>query len=317
VETDFGRPKEIERKYNSLPEDTKNRIEDFFDDLRINSVGRERTLKNYKFRLTKFFHQKNKILSEITSKDVDAYLKREVKYGSWGKPLSRASIKALHSCFNSFFIQQKRPDLTHKPKVNRSLSGHDDLQILTIEQRDAFFEKSEKELGIKWRAIFEFSYWEGLRISEMIEMKPENIDFVSNKVFIVEGKGGESHHIPLLKKAKEIIEKYMKSNEFTEGQKYLFEYEYKKGKNAGKMGKLYILEVEKRMREVLKELKMDTSLSFHVLRHSIASHLLEVGYTLPMVRSHLRHAKGSPITLRYLHYNETERKKVSLKGIGG
>jgi integrase len=276
----------------------------------------EKTINQYKFYLTHLLNYTQKDKDTMQQKDLNDFITKLVSKGLQLKPISGNSQRALYSIFNSFFTFHNRSDLK---LFRRDIKGRrvDEREIFSLEERDAFFEKAEQLFALKFRAFFEFSYWEALRVDEAISIRIENIDFVRNKVHIKAGKGNKDATIDLLPKAKNILQKYIAQENIKTG--FIFLHKYKKGKLAGKNDKFYMVLVEQVFQKVLFELKMGKSLTFHCLRHSCGSHLLaamgEAG--LPYVQRHLRHQKGSPSTLRYLHVLNKTISAESLNKIGG
>ena len=108
----------------------------------------------------------------------------------------------------------------------------------------------------------------------------------------------------------------MKSKEFN-STTYLFEHKYIKGRLAGKSDKLYIVMVEAKLQRVLAEMKFGSNFTFHGFRHSCATHLLKVtNGDIARVQKHLRHEKGSSVTLRYLHIMDKGFSSKELAGLG-
>jgi integrase/recombinase XerD len=313
----FGRPNEIEKVYKSLDEEQRFGIDDFIKENEINRYSK-RTIEQYRFYLIHLHNITKKSYLTMCNEDIRGFVHKITTSGLTNTPITASSQKMIYSLINSFFNYHKKPELRiSREKIKGKINA--EREIFSLEERDKFFETAERLFGVGIRALFEFSYWQALRVNEAIEMKVDNIDFERNRLHIIAGKGDKDAIIELLPKAREIIDRYMKSEYFTPKQKYLFEYDYKRGRLAGKRGRYYIVLVEGLFQRVLKEMNMTKFLTFHCLRHSCGSHLLHaMGESgLPYVRKHLRHAFGSPVTLRYLHVLDKDINKEQLDKIGG
>jgi len=316
-EQPFGRPNEQKQIFDKLTPEQQKGITDFLKENELNQYSKK-TIKQYRFYLTHLHKTTKKSYITMQKEDIHEFLYQITTKGLNNKPIAASSQKAIYSLINSFFTHHKKPELLlSRKKIKGKINA--EREIFTIQERDKFFETTETKLGLKIRTFFEFSYWEALRIDEAITIKPEHIDFKHNKVYIMAGKGNKDSIITLLPKAKQILQKYMNSEEFDPKQKYLFEYFYKKGKHTGKKDKYYIVMIENLFQKMLKETSMTKMLTFHCLRHSCGSHLLSImgEAGLPYVRKHLRHAPGSPVTLRYIHTINKDIDVKQLEKIGG
>lgn len=313
----FGRPNEIEEVYTALTDSQQKGIDKFVNNLEMRKYSKK-TVSQYRFYLIHLHNITKKDYLGMNKEDVEEFLAKISSGGLTNQPIAGSSLRMIYSLLNSFFFYHNRGELRLSRKEVR-IKRTDERDIFTIDERDLFFKTAEEIYGIGFRAFVEFSYWEGLRINEAMEMRTENIDFLRDKVKVTAGKGNKDATIDLLPKAKEILERYMQSTSFRGGQKYLFEYKYKKGKLAGKSDKYYMVLVETMFQKVLSKMNMGKLLTFHCLRHSCGSHLLSaLGESgLPYVRKHLRHEVGSPVTLRYLHVVDKGITDEQLSKIGG
>lgn len=313
----FGRPNEMEAKFAALTEPQQASINKFVIYMQGQKYS-QKTINQYKFYLTHLFIVTQKDCLSMQKDDLLDFVSKMSGRGLQLKPITNGSLKTLYSVLNSFFRFHDRGDLNLVRKNVRG-GAPEERQIFSLAERDAFFAKTEEMHHLKIRTLFEFSYWEALRINEAIEMKPENIDFARNLVHIKAGKGNKDATIDLLPKAKQILQRYMSSSEYEGNAKHLFVYEYKKGKFAGEKREFYFGRIEHLFQKTLFALNMGKLMSFHCLRHSCGSHLLaamgEAG--LPFVQRHLRHQKGSPVTLRYLHVLDKTISAEALQRIGG
>lgn len=188
------------------------------------------------------------------------------------------------------------PSLTLEyPKLSAKLP-----KVLTIEEISKIL---SLKLTITERAVFELLYACGLRVSELTELKINNIDLKSSFVRCV-GKGSKERIIPIGKKAVNAIKNYLKERDYIckkygENTKFLFLNE--KGRHISRQD-VYIF-IKKVSDEAGKKA------SPHTIRHSFATHLLENGADLRVVQELLGHSDVSTTQL-YTHVSKKRLKDV-------
>ena len=163
-------------------------------------------------------------------------------------------------------------------------------------------EKFISEMSVLDRAIIELFYSTGIRLSELIDLKTDKIDFKS-KTIKVFGKGSKERIVPFGKEAEKALINYLNIRDICDvnNSDYLFLNE------AGK--KLYPMKVN---RMIKKNLSLVTDLkkkSPHVLRHSFATHLLDNGADIRAVKELLGHESLST-TQVYTHITPERLKKA-------
>lgn len=151
--------------------------------------------------------------------------------------------------------------------------------------------------NLKHKTILSLIYSAGLRISEVINLKIEDIDSGRNLIVIKGGKGKKDRTTILSKILLELLRNYYRKYQ---PKDYLFE-----GQNGGKYSAKSIQNIFKRalMRSGIKK-----HATVHTLRHSFATHLLERGTDLRYIQELLGHS-SSKTTEIYTH--------VTQKGING
>lgn len=130
----------------------------------------------------------------------------------------------------------------------------------------------------------------GLRISEVCSLKKQDVDFEQEKVKVVQGKGSKDRYVMLPTKLKPILEKWFRINE----SEYVVPAMYKekmKGSQLAIKFKKYLVKAELRIfmnKTVTGQSKY--AYSFHTLRHTYATFLLEKGVDLYYVQRALGHS---------------------------
>ena len=180
----------------------------------------------------------------------------------WNKKKDGRSIYSIMKKVRNLKDSREPPDV---PSVGRILSV-----IESLEGKDDFESLRDK-------AIFELLYGSGMRASELINLRTQDLGYLKNNVIKVEGKGGKERFVPVSDKAKEALEKYLEVRMKVAKTDYLFVN--KKGKKLTRQGLWFILK--------------KYGFYPHLLRHSFATHLIERGADLRSVQIMLGHSNIS------------------------
>ena len=201
------------------------------------------------------------------------------------------SIKLYHKYLSE---EYKIKDVSSKiinPKLRRKLPN-----ILTIEEVDNLLDiKLNTPFDYRNKAMLELMYSSGLRVSELVDLKLNNIDLDNGYVRCL-GKGKKERIIPIGEIAIEYLKKYI--NEYRNSMKkgYYTENVFlnNHGKNITRQGFFLII------KNIAKEKNIDKNITPHMLRHSFATHLLNNGANLRTIQEMLGH---SSITTTQIYTN--------------
>ena len=177
------------------------------------------------------------------------------------------------------------------PRLRRKLPN-----ILTIEEVDNLLDiKLNTPFDYRNKAMLELMYSSGLRVSELVDLKLNNIDLDNGYVRCL-GKGKKERIIPIGEIAIEYLKKYI--NEYRNSMKkgYYTENVFlnNHGKNITRQGFFLII------KNIAKEKNIDKNITPHMLRHSFATHLLNNGANLRTIQEMLGH---SSITTTQIYTN--------------
>ena len=161
-------------------------------------------------------------------------------------------------------------------------------------------------LGARDRAILETLYSTGIRVSELVALNMDDIDFLGEVVH-VRGKGKKERITPIGSSALQVIQHYM-------------EYRNKRAQSNGNFDskvlfvnkhgrRLSTRSVRRKMDKYLKMSGLDPEISPHTLRHSFATHMLNNGADLRSVQELLGHQSLSTTQI-YTHLTTTRLKEV-------
>jgi len=268
------------------------------------------TLEAYSSDIEKFIkHFKVKNFQDLISLDylkIQEYLMSlEVDYA-----LNNYSIHRNLSSLNSFYEWLEREELIEKnpidwidrPKIYRNIP-----EVLSLYEIDQILEQCDlnNELGLRNRAMLEFAYSCGLRVSELVEFPYQNY-FPEDEYVRIIGKGNKERLIPLGQSAIKYIELYLvnvrnhqvpaKGNEG-----YLFLN--RRGKKLTR--NMFFLIIK----ELAEKAGINKPVSPHTLRHSFATHLIENGADLRAVQEMLGHSSITTTEI-YLHLDKSYLKEV-------
>ena len=164
-------------------------------------------------------------------------------------------------------------------------------------------------LGARDRAILETLYSTGMRVSELVALNMDDIDFLGEAVHI-RGKGKKERIAPISSSALQVIQHYIEfrnkraQNNSNFDTKVLF---------VNKHGKrLSTRSVRRKMDKYLKIAGLDPAISPHTLRHSFATHMLNNGADLRSVQELLGHQSLSTTQI-YTHLTTSRLKEVYQK----
>ena len=160
------------------------------------------------------------------------------------------------------------------------------IEILTVEEIKLLFLVAQNS---REQAILVCLYHLGLRISEAAFLFVEDIDFKEHLVLIRKSKTGRQRQVPLSNKATEILTEYIQARP-------------KKGTTLlqGVQGDLTADGIAQILRRIVKRSILTKKVNPHLLRHSIATHLLQSGMELEKVSLFLGH-RSIESTQRYTH----------------
>jgi len=277
-------------------------LDDFSRILKIERNYSNNTISSYLSDLKSFdnFLEKSGIdFKKLTNKHTKSFFRDLSK-----KNFSPRTIKRKFSSLSSYFnflldrriIKNNPLNGVFTPKIPKILP-----EVLTIEEINNIFlaaENSKNEiLSLRDRCILEMLYSSGLRVSEVCELKINNIQFDLDLIRFF-GKGSKERIIPLTYYARKWLKKYLSesrkilSSRSKRSSNYVF-----LSNNGLSLTRMAIwLSVKKYVNSagILKRI------SPHTFRHSFATHLIDGGANLIEVQALLGHADISTTEI-YTH----------------
>ena len=243
------------------------------------------TVKNYLDDLKLFFtlFSDYQDTNDISGDDLKLFLSNQISIGrsisSALRRLSSAKSFLLFLKKNGYFYGEI-PDVESIKKPSRLPT------CLSLEEVEMLLEapNMEKPSGIRDRAMLELMYASGLRVSELISLKRNNLN-LKRGIVTVFGKGAKERKVPVGEFAMEYVVKYI--NE-VRGKNKGSNSEYLFLNHAGKpISRQYFF---KQVRKYAEQVGIDKTISPHTLRHCFATHMLEGGAQLRAVQEMLGHS---------------------------
>ncbi|MHC4645291.1 MAG: tyrosine recombinase XerC [Planctomycetota bacterium] len=161
-------------------------------------------------------------------------------------------------------------------------------------------------LGARDRAIMETLYSTGMRVSELVGLNMDDIDFLGEVVHI-RGKGKKERIAPISSSALQVIQHYMEFRNKRAQSNSNFDSRVLFVNKHGR--RLSTRSVRRKMDKYLKMAGLDPAISPHTLRHSFATHMLNNGADLRSVQELLGHQSLSTTQI-YTHLGTRKLKEV-------
>lgn len=276
----------------------------------------ERDLKMFEFFLEKEVCVRFSDISKRTIEQYKAYLNSRDRMTAEGnrpvRQLHSGSInRALSSLrrYLTYLVDMDIPTpvpagaikLLRKEKRHPQVAELDEL--IRLIESPSKFEKS-KIVALRNRAALEVLLASGMRISELISLKRNQLD-KTGKIFI-QGKGKKQRFVYLTERSQENIRAYLKTR--ADDSPYLFVP--KRGRNAGDKARHisanYLQMKIKKYRELLG---INVPTSAHSLRHGFATYLAERGANPAAIQILLGH-ESLDTTTRYVHASDAYAEKT-------
>lgn len=241
-------------------------------------------------------------VEKISPAVVREYLSTLIVEGLSRRSVAR-KLSALRSLFKYLFRQgniQKVPtENINAPKLNKPLP-----KFLTIKEINKLVGAIDTEtiIGKRIFAIIETLYSTGMRVSEVVNLKHEEIQWQEGIVRVI-GKGKKERLVMLGDVALARLKDYINDAEYDRGSPVEFIFRNKFGK------KLNVKTVQTDISRLAKLAGINREVTPHILRHSFATHMLDAGADLRSVQELLGHASLSTTQI-YTHITPDRLKKA-------
>jgi len=277
-------------------------IEKFIRYMEIEKNYSIHTVLNYKLDLKDF----NKFLAGTELEKIDYLALRKYLAVLKEKNLSSRSVGRRLSALRSFFRFLSREGyiktnpilMLSSPKLDKHLPSFMTEEEVKRLIESAFAKNQDDLSGLRDRAILEAFYSSGLRISELVGLNLDDVDFISG-VLKIRGKGKKERIVPVGEAALTAIKNYLDRRNKQIDAIFL-------NKNSRRITTRGVMDI------VVKYLRLagiKPGVSAHTFRHSFATHLLNRGADLRTVQELLGHANLSTTQI-YTHLTTEKLKSV-------
>ena len=193
------------------------------------------------------------------------------------------------------------------PKLEKNLP-----KFLTQDQIMQLFEVAKKDTtlsGHRNHVMITLAYVCGVRVSELIELTRTNVNF-DDRLIHISGKGGKQRIIPLTESISSMLQDYLHRSQpylvknMTIDSDYLFPILYADTIKPMTRQAFWII-----LKDVVKKAGLPEMVSPHVLRHSVATHLLKKGANLRLLQMALGHEHLETVQI-YTHVEVSHLRKL-------
>ncbi len=281
----------------------------FFEFLETEKKVSDNTLQSYKRdikQFRKFLEEKDLLYTRVHEEDMKEYIQYLQENGKKASSISRA-IASIRS-FYQFMLRRKKvkkdPTANIKsPKIEKripSVLTSKEVELLLDQPKDVDLK------GTRDKAMLEFAYATGMRVTEIISLDIDNVNLEEG--YVVCEHGNKQRTIPLgtmaLKALKEYIEDARDVLIKDENEKALFV-----NVNGGRLTRQGFWKIIKYYKE---QAHITKDITPRVLRHSFATHLLQNGADLKAIQTMLGHSDISS-TQVYMQFQDGGLKDIYKK----
>ncbi|MBI2834390.1 MAG: site-specific tyrosine recombinase XerD [Acidobacteria bacterium] len=255
--------------------------------------------------LARFAASLDRPLESLTRVELEAFVRDLMASGL--SPRSTARAVACVRGFYRFLVMDRRLSTSPAEDVHAPRSWPSLPKCLSLDQVDGLITQPDRDTprGVRDRAMIEVLYATGLRVSELVSLRPEDVHLAAGYATCA-GKGQKQRIVPLGSQAVIWLQRYL-----GEARPVLL-----RGRsssrlfvNAKRGGALTRVGFWKLLKGYGRRAGLPRDVSPHVLRHSFATHLLERGADLRAIQMMLGHADLSTTQI-YTHVLEARLRSV-------
>ena len=253
----------------------------------------DRTTTNYLSCINRFknyYEAKEVDLKNLKEQDILEYLKVNcinIGFSAATINVNRAAIKYYYLVnFNIDMNKTLLPSCKVKSRFPKLITKQQVIQIVN------------NESNLKHKLWIILGYGSGLRISEVATLKVSNILSSEHKMRVV-GKGNKERYVPLPNITLKLLRIYYIKNKDKITKDYLFPGIYEKTKQSH----INSFTIKEAFQKIKLNNQLDSSFTFHTLRHSYATEFIKNGGDIWELKSILGHSSINS-TMIYLHMAE-------------
>ena len=259
---------------------------EYLNFLKNTKKSSDNTIQAYKRDLNFFFEYLNKNKIEylnVEYDDIQKYIEELNNEGRKAASISRR-LATLRS-FYGYLLKKKLIKSIPTNKVNTPKVEKKAPMILTSDEVEILLSqpKSDDLKGIRDKAMLEFAYATGMKVSEIINLDLKDVNLVDS--YVVCNEGYSKRVVPLGRISKEALVEYLDNS-----RPYLLKTDDEKPLFVNVMGnRLTRQGFWKIIKQYQEQAHIEKEITPHVLRHSFATHLLQNGADMRAVQTMLGH----------------------------
>jgi integrase/recombinase XerD len=286
----------------------KELIDSFLDYLSVERALAKNTILAYRADLNLYLNFIDKcgivVLSKVTKNDIVEFMLSQKTKAISPTSISRrlAAIRMFHRFLARERVLKSDPTtLIDSPKLWKKVPD-----ALSLNEVEALISQPDvrNHQGARDKAILETLYATGMRVSELSNLKTDNVNLDIGFLRCI-GKGNKERIIPLGKKAIHTIKRYLEFSRLYFLKQKTSDFLFV-GRSVVQLSRQSVWKLIKRYAQ---EAKIKKSIKVHTLRHSFATHLLERGADLRSVQEMLGHSNISTTQI-YTHIDKARLKSV-------
>ncbi|MEK9131237.1 MAG: site-specific tyrosine recombinase/integron integrase [Patescibacteria group bacterium] len=291
-------------------------IQEFLEHLEIEKGRSMKTVQNYDFYLKRFCKWAGaKSLKDITQDTVRQFrlwLNRSVK-GRDEKTVKSSTQNYHLIALRSFLKYCAKRDMTclAPEKIELAKQPSRQVEFLEADELKRMLEAAAKTnaiLGLRDSAILETLFSTGLRVSELSNLKIDNVNLKRDE-FTVRGKGGKTRIVFLSDAARARLKAYLDKR--TDPSPFLFA-SHDRAKAGRQTGPLTPRSIQRLVERYALAAGITKKITPHTLRHTFATDLLRNGADIRAVQSMLGHASITT-TQVYTHVTDKHLREIHKK----
>lgn len=287
----------------------QKQIKNFLDFIENDKKASQNTLQSYKRDIMQYssYVEENKVNHlKVDEEDIREYLKYMNEIGKKSSTISR-SLASIRSFYQYLLrIKKVKRDPTEgiqSPKIEKRVPS-----VLTSQEVELLLEqpKDVDLKGIRDKAMLEFAYATGMKVTEIISLDLEDVNLEEG--YVTCKNKDKTRNIPLgslsLKALKDYVENSRNILIKDENVKALFVNT--NGQRLTRQGFWKIVKYYKDQAHITKEITP------HILRHSFATHLLQNGADLKAIQTMLGHSDISSTQI-YMQFQDATIQNIYKK----
>lgn len=237
-----------------------------------------------------------KELQEITLVNILAWL----KYLKVTKLCSPATIRIRLSAVKSFFAYLiEEGFISLNPTIGIKGPKKKTTKPPNFPSETIFHLRDATKDNLRLRTLVEVLYCTGVRVTELINIKLQDVSLEDNLILITKAKRKIQRFVPFTHECQYLLKLYIESRKNQDDCPYLFINHHKQ--QITRQGVSYLL-------KSITGTNLETNIHAHIFRHSLASRLIDMDAELQIVADILGHKNLNNVTI-YAQFSSIKRKK--------